>query len=387
MVTYLSHFFTNFWGRRKNWKNMEALVLDKNYDTVAMMDAFETFIWTERYNQYGDFELLIPATLPVFEFLKRDNYMYRKGTKTLMVIEDLEITTDVDDGDHLIVTGRSLESILDRRIVWGRKTLSGNFQNAIKTLLNENIIAPSNTKRKIPGFIFSMSDDPAITSLTLDTELYGDNLYDAISSLCVEKDVGFRVWPHGEGGFEFKLYAGKNRSYSQEDNPWVVFSPKYDNFLSSDYFESGVLLKTDALARCEETSYETGENGESLSSTIIYEESVHGKSGEKSGLERRELFVDVGRLSDDGDTSSQLQQKGKEALAETDMTISFEGEIEASQQYVYGKDFFMGDVVQVVNDYGKEANSRITELIISQDQTGEKTTPTFSAFQTEDSQN
>lgn len=363
---------------------MEGLILDKNYETIAMMDAFETFIWTERYNQYGDFELLLPATLPVFSFLKRDNYVYRKGTKVLMIIEDLEITTNVEDGDHLVVTGRSLESILERRIIWGRKTLTGNFQNGIKTLLNENVISPSNTKRKIPGFTFKASEDPNITKLTIDVEFNGDNLYDAISSLCIEKDVGFRIWPTDDGGFEFSLYAGEDRSYAQEDNPWVVFSPKYDNFLNSDYFESGVLLKTDALAQCEETHYETTEEGESYSYTVVLQEEVVGKDGVKSGLERRELFVDAGRLSDEGDTTSQLQQKGKEALAETDMTITFEGEIEASIQYIYGVDFFMGDVVQVVNDYGKEASSRITELIVSQDVNGERLTPTFSAFKTDD---
>lgn len=363
---------------------MQGLILDKNYETIAMMDAFETFIWTERYNQYGDFELLLPATLPVFEFLKRGNYIYRKGTKTLMVIEDLEITTNAEEGDHLVVTGRSLESILDRRIVWGRKVISGNFQSAIRTLINENVISPKISERKIPNFTFKVSTDPNITKLTIDAELYGDNLYDVISAFCIEKDVGFRIWPSGEGGFEFSLYMGENRSYSQDDNPWVVFSPKYDNFLNSDYFESSVLLKTDALVRCEETHYETTEEGDSYSYTVVTEEQVAGKNGSKSGLERRELFVDAGRLSDEGDLTSQLQQKGKEALADTDMTVTFEGEIEASIRYIYGQDFFMGDVVQVVNDYGKEASSRITELIVSQDVSGERLTPTFSAFETED---
>lgn len=363
---------------------MEALILDKDYNTLAVMDAFESFIWTERYNRYGDFELLLPASLPVFEFLKRDNYIYRKGTNALMIIEDLEIVTNAEDGDHLTVTGRSLESILDRRIVWGRRVLSGDFQNVIHSLLNENVISPSNTKRKIPGFTFKISDDPNITKLKVDVELNGDNLYTAIEALCFEKDVGFRVWPSGEGGFEFSLYMGKNRSYSQEDNPWVVFSPKYDNFLSSDYFESAVLLKTDALVRCEETHYETTEEGESYNYTVVTEIEVYGKDGTKSGLDRREVFVDSGRLSDEGDTESQLEQKGKEVLADTDVTVVFEGEIEASIQYIYGQDFFMGDVVQVVNDYGKEASSRITELIVSQDQAGERITPTFSAFETDD---
>lgn len=363
---------------------MQGLILDKKYNAISMVDAFESFIWTERYNQYGDFELLLPANTPALSFLKRDNYIYRKGTKVLMIIEDLEITTNIEDGDHLVVTGRSLESILDRRIIWGHKNLSGNFQTAIKTLLTENIISPQNTNRKIPGFIFKETDDPEITKLTLTSKLNGENLYDKIVEFCVEKDVGFRIWPSGEGGFEFSLYKGENRSYSQESNPWVVFSPKYDNFLNSDYFESGVLQKTDALVQGEESRSYTPPEGETFTYTVVVEETVSGKDGEKNGLERKELFVDAGRFSEGDDTTAQLLQKGKEALADTNITVTFEGEIDASIQYIYGKDFFMGDVVQVVNDYGKEACSRITELIVSQDLNGEKLTPTFSAFETEE---
>lgn len=49
-----------------------------------------------------------------------------------MIVEKIQITSDTEDGNHVTVTGRSLESILDRRIVWGQKLLSGNLQNGIK---------------------------------------------------------------------------------------------------------------------------------------------------------------------------------------------------------------------------------------------------------------
>ena len=45
--------------------------------------------------------------------------------------------------------------------------------------------------------------------------------------------------------------------------------------------------------------------------------------------------------------------------------------IDGSRQFVYKKDFNIGDVVQVVNEYGQEATSRVTEIVISQDENGE----------------
>lgn len=43
----------------------------------------------------------------------------------------------------------------------------------------------------------------------------------------------------------------------------------------------------------------------------------------------------------------------------------------------YGSDFFKGDIVQVTNEYGIEAKTRIVEFVISQDVNGIDTYPTF----------
>ena len=45
--------------------------------------------------------------------------------------------------------------------------------------------------------------------------------------------------------------------------------------------------------------------------------------------------------------------------------------------FVFGVDFFLGDVVQLSDRYGNEGRSRITEIVFSHDSEGEKTYPTF----------
>lgn len=384
---------------------MEAMILDKNFDAVALVDAFSSFIWTERYNTYGDFEYYAPIELQPVGYFQKDYYLYQRGSQNLMIIEDLSIDTDTESGTYLTVTGRSLESLLERRVVWYRTTIEGNLQEGIKKLLNENIISPEDAKRKIPNFRFKASTDSRVTSLTMEGDYFGENLYDIITGVCILNDLGFRVTYDGTKYFDFELYYGKDRSYDQETNPWVVFSPKFENLSNSSFFSSNAALKTATLV----LGSDSNEAGQAV---------VEVTGLDLSGIDRREMAVDASSLGtpnaevneaairergqyngwSEARIQSQiekekaqalalsteeyfqnLEQFGEEALAETYVTETFEGEIDATRQYIYGRDFFIGDVVQVVNEYGMEASSRITEIIFCHDLNGETLTPTFTS--------
>lgn len=362
---------------------MEALILDRNYEALDIVDTFESFIWTDRFREAGDFELYMPMTTSAIEVLETDRYLYTRNSDRYMIVEEIEIETDVEAGNHLKVTGRSLESILDRRIIWNRTNLTGSVQNGIKKLLDENIISPTDDTRRIPGFRFEASTDTRITDLEMDAQFFGENLYDAIFSICELHDIGFKVLPEGAGGFVFKLYAGTDRSYRQEANPWVIFSPNFDNLLSSNYFESKTNYKTTAL---------TAGQGEGEEQKLI---EAPLESGAGSGLDRRELFVEATGITmetrdEEGNelTGSALQEaerqymqelktKGLEALSESGIEIATEGEVDAKRQFVYGTDFTIGDIVQVVNEYDMEMVCRISEVVQSHDLTGETMYPTF----------
>ena len=109
----------------------------------------------------------------------------------------------------------------------------------------------------------------------------------------------------------------------------------------------------------------------------------------ETGLDRRELLTDARDISsntDDGELSPeeyelQLQQRGLEKLSENIVINSFEGQSDTVQLYQYGRDFFMGDIVQIRNEYGIEAKSRIVEIVRSIDKEGFDIYPTFSIFE------
>ena len=54
---------------------MDTFVLDAAYKAVAVLDTFQSRIWTDRYNRYGDFEVYIPAIMPVCSFLQGITYI------------------------------------------------------------------------------------------------------------------------------------------------------------------------------------------------------------------------------------------------------------------------------------------------------------------------
>lgn len=362
---------------------MEALVLDENFRSTHLIDEFESLLWVEAYNGAGNFELYTPVNTKMLEIMKQvtarrkrnvDTYLWLKDSNQTMIVDTMEIKTDSDTGSHLIVTGESLESILSRRIIWNQTILNGNLQNSVKRLLNENVISPSIADRKIANFSFEESKDPAITGLKISIQYTGDNLYDAIVEICNTNSIGFQVTLEDDSRFVFKLYAGQDRSYDQIKNPYVVFSPRFENIINSDYLDSITTLKNVALV--------AGEDQNRNRKTRVV--------GSFKGLARRELFVDArdiqsetteGEAIPESEYNAQLDQRGTDKLAENKYTKAFEGEMETTKMYIYGRDFFQGDIVQVETEHGIEEKVRIVEIVRSQDTSGYKLYPTFSVLE------
>lgn len=354
---------------------MELFVLNADFESIAVIDTYESMIWTDRYNAYGDFEIYFAMDESLLEYIKEDYYLWLKDSEHSMIIEDIKIDADTEEGNRLIVTGRSLESILERRIIWGQRIFSGNLQNAIQTMLNENIISPSVADRKIANFIFVPSTDSKITSLTIDNQYTGDDLYTVIKGLCEENNIGFKIVLTDDNQLAFSLYAGADRSYDQTENPYVVFSPNFENIINSNYFSSKAGYRNVTLVAGE------GE-GASRKTTVV---------GSASGLDRRELFTDARDISSDTEDGTlsdaeyiaQLRTKGLKNLADHMITTAFEGEVEVTRLFKYGEDFFIGDIVQIANEYGNENSAYISELIISNSDEGLSIYPTFKTISKE----
>lgn len=386
---------------------MKTYLLDNNFELIEVVDKYTSFIWTDRYDECGDFELYKPMHRSLLNTYKKGFYLWTDKSEHMMVVESINIESDIENGPNFIVTGRSLESILDRRIIWGKKVfeptrvtnsngnvtyIRPNLQDSIEILLNENVINPAIEARKIPNFIFKKSDDPRITSLEFEAEYNGDELYSTIKKLCQENKIGFKITYHEtwekngstlRNQFVFELYVGVDRSYTQTENSYVIFSPKFENIANTDYLESNKMLKNVALVGGEKE----GEGDAQTQRTKVVELNTTNV-----GLDRREIFVDASGVSyndvtDDDNAEERydalLRQKAYDAFIENAASIAFNGEIDAYKMFKYGEDFYIGDTVQLANEYGQEGRAYISEFVISHDRNGISIYPTFKAIEEE----
>lgn len=350
---------------------MEFYILDKSFNSVYYVDDYESLIWTDRFNSAGEFEIHSAASLEVISAYLSGYYVWYKGSDHLMIIENHKLESDEEGHYKYTTTGRSLESLLDRRIVWAQTTAFGNLQAAVKKLITDAIISPSIAARKIPNFVFKDSTDTRITALKIDTQYTGDNLYEVITNICADNGIGFKITLNKSNQFVFELYLGTDRTWNQNTNPYVIFSPKMDNLMGSTYSDSTANYKTVALI---------GGEGEGTARKFTTQ-------GGGTGLDRRELFVDARDVSsEDGDThltaaqyTAVLAQRGREKLADYPEESNFEGSLAATGGFIYGRDFFMGDCVQVENEFGLTGESVVTEMIFAQDSDGFTAIPTFDA--------
>jgi hypothetical protein len=353
---------------------MEGRLLDIDFVQFRVVDNFTSFIWTERHNVCGDFELSATATPDLLAAFSAASYVTIEDSNRAMIAESVNLQNGTKGPGKITLKGRSIEFLLDRRIVWGQIALKGNLQTEIQRLLNENAISPTDSVRVIPNLVFTTSTNPDITSLTINTQYTGESLYKVITEVCLAAGIGFKVTMDRDLVIRFELVSGVDRSYSQTSYPYVVFSPEFDNLISSDW-TSETRKKNVALVE--------GEKGVGNKSRLT-------PAGELSatGLARDEIYVKasganrkVGETTlNDTQYDALLVQKGEEGIAkERGGLTKFEGQADATIIYVYGQDFVMGDIVQVEDEFGHESRSQVTELIRSQDIAGFKIYPTFAA--------
>lgn len=352
---------------------LDIYVLDRNFAFVGIVDDYISVIWTTRYFTPGDFELYLPASMGNISLLKKDYYLCGEEDidgetyRNVMVIENIRIKTDIEDGNDMTVSGKCLKSILSRRVIWNQTNIYGNLEAGIRKILIENIVLPEIPERRIANFL--LGSEKGFTE-RVDIQATGGELSAFLKEICTVYGIGWDVYIEN-GNFVFELYKGTDRSYNQTETPYVIFSPEYDSLLESDYAYSKGKYKNVALVAGE------GEGSERVKTSV----------GEASGLDRYEMFVDARDVSsNNGEIAPEqysilLSERGQEKLSGFMETTNFEGKIETRSGFLLNRDYFLGDIVEVVNEYGIETAPRIIEIIDCDDNTGRTVIPAFSTWE------
>ena len=349
-----------------------------DFSIQGVVDEYVSCIWRPSYSDIGDFELYVGATKKLIDLLQINRYLVRTSdisvdaqNKTtyqkVMIIKNIELITDVENGNFLSITGRELKFILSQRIVWKQTNLTGKAEDAIRTLVTQNAISPTDTKRVIPNLL--LGTKAGLTD-TIEKQVTGDNLASTIVDIATAYNYGWDIFIY-DNKLVFVIYTGLDKSYNQTERPYVVFSDVFENLYNTDY-----QVSTEEYANCTLI----GGEGEGL-------ERVYVSIGvDKTGLNRFETFTDARDLSSNKDSEDEipqaqylqlLQERGKENLASLAYTEGFSGEVLSNAAFKYGVDFDLGDIVTVINEYGISKNVRVLSAIESEDATGTKLLPQF----------
>lgn len=343
---------------------MNVNVLNTKYEKITIVDDFTSLMWCKRYADVGALDLEIEATTENLNVFKKGYYITRDDDDAIYRIESLEIESDNEGNDKLIVGALDCKCILHQRITWDQIFLNNSdVQAFIKEMLTFNFIAPSDTRRRIN---LRFDDNEALNGIGVAATRQStyDDIGEKVIELCKTYNLGCKVYfDYDTEKFHFALYNGVDRSINQTLNPRIVFSPDNDNMFSNKYSFDMSESKNVALV---------GGEGEGLERKL---RSV----GTVSGLDRREVFVDASSAKDDGnlaDYYDALINEGKSKLSEMTETAKFEAEID-NNFYSYKDDYDLGDVVTIKNKYGVNINARIIEIIETWDNTGYTIEPVF----------
>lgn len=449
---------------------MDFNVHDQTGAWVGIVENPTSAIWARRYQQPGDFELYMPATAEMLALLADDCYITREDSPEVMLIEHVEIKTDAENGNYILVSGRGAECLTERRIIWPQISVSGPVDTAIYRLMMDNAINPVNAARKLPlamrapvlvkipvtwesgtiatgtgadgesstrcrmpapikigsglhiavpdtmrihlyyydasGAYIGYSGWHSVTGYTITPSTYagaefvrvitsfrdnttitaedaaqvtvhhgisaqytGTGLLATLQEIGKAYGLGFRVVTedHNIISLIFEIINGTDRSENQAANDPVIFSPEFENLLSSNYILDTTKYKNVAIVAGE------GEGKKRKTATL----------GGASGLARREMFVDARDLSSnegeisEADYTAQLVGRGAEKIAEHQITESFDGEMDTGNTYILDADYTLGDIVTIENEYGIRKNVRISAIVEAWDAEGYTVIPTF----------
>lgn len=257
---------------------MDAVsVFNRDLELIGIIDVYTSLIWANRFNQVGDCELYLPATTENLILLQSDFYLTKTGSDMVCQIKKIELDTNAENGNYLIVTGYDVKRWLDQRIIWGTMTADGNAETFARSLVDGALGGTADDDRQVKdgeGRRMFYLGDPAGFTEVLTEQVSYKTVGEKIREYCTTYKWGYRVQLVG-WRFVFELYKGEDRSAS------VTFSDTYDNLAETKYTEDYTKLGNVALV---------GGAGEGAERALAV-------SGEGAGIDRYEIFVDAKNVS------------------------------------------------------------------------------------------
>lgn len=368
-------------------------IRDTTRKLVGVIDNAKSIIWDAEYYGAGRFEIYAPNTPNNKALLQDGFYITRREDIQIAIIEGVEYSNSVQDGQMIIAVGRMAKSVLDRRIVYNLTgnanaptRINGNVAAAVQTVVRNHAGAGASAARNM-GIVIGSSGGitktitTAAGAPTSRQTSYG-GLLEFTDGVLQEYGCGAYIGLNADLQLVYNCYEGKDRSVGNTaGNTPLIFSQDFDNLVSTNYTKNTATEKNTALV---------GGEGEGMERFC-----VEISDSSLTPWQRRETFIDASSQSrqytDSGGTeqtyttaeySEMLTAQGRAQLSEMIPEEIFVGELNLNfspYQYGYNKDFWLGDIITVQdNALGLYMNVRVTKVTEVQDDSGYSITAEYS---------
>lgn len=410
----------------------DIYTMDRDFLKQEQIDALESSIWTERYYGNGDCELMVEPSKEMVQKFKKGTLIGHEDSSEPMITETLEI-----EKEQLKVSAITLTQWLNNRF-W-RTTQDP----AIKEFLF-NDMSPGELMSYIVqnwcveggiylnDTVYNDMDWPetfafnpnnmgvyastfAIPWLSI-AETYGGGanisvqvsfggVYDALKAIGEAYEVGMRITldyaSEEYSMIGFRNYIGLDRTSTQEIRPLVRFSPDLESLTNikeiqslQDYADVVYTYPSQVnhfvagwFAIPSRYRVYPFPEGFDLHVHMTYDDTIRPEDLSTPPIPIDEtMHVGAPWESDDpGITATKMNallEPGQRLYLSGHKGASIvDGEIIETDQFKYGTDFFMGDVVEIEGYSGAIQKARITEYIRSQDASGKKAFPTLTIIE------
>jgi len=370
---------------------MDIYTLDENFLRQDVVDNFQSVVWTERYTKAGDVVLTVAPTQANIGKLSEGTFLALQGSKEVMQIQNALI-----DGGKLKLTGPSITQFLDNRVIRYSANHADRYYNltmapgmAMAFLVSDMCISGpyvSSSAYGVDGprqimeglYIAEMDTSGASVALAVP---YGP-LYTALAQLADTYQIGFQMFLESASPeayyLGFRTYQGVDRTSGQSVRPLVRLSPNVDSLTG--------LKELRSIEKYKNVAYAFAPSNPVAGVTQSGVAYADNEAATSTDFKRRSLLVFADDLTTDkvgGSAAvliSILNQRAKDALANNNYIKTVDGEVVPQSQFQYGRDYGMGDIVELQSFSGLLSRARVTEYIRTQDNTGERAYPTISVI-------
>lgn len=308
---------------------MEIWGLDENYETVKYM-PYLSRQWKRRYYETGQFALEIMAS----EYDPAVKYLWTPERPEMAMVQKVQTKENIK-GKFVDLTGFFMEKVLDRQITYPH--IKGDY--TLKSLA-ELFLTKSWYKPDIYDIqLGNVPEDPV--SVCWESKMLGMSMQETLKTM----EMGHRI-TFDRDTFTYSVYKGVDRTQTQEENSYALFSEDSPHVSELTYTEDESDYKNVALVM-----YGSDTAGNP------YREDVYREGWEQEG--RRWLLVNSG-----GESRQEAIQTGLEELEKYNRVENAKvNVIQNADGLLYMRDYDLGDKCDVVSHtYQHSLEARIVSI-------------------------